>query len=137
MTPITERDIRRAIKYWIKVLRLSHWQFKIEIGSDNIDEDNEAELATPADYNFATMRISKDWPNWDTGHMNEIVVHELVHAHTHQLIVAAESANEAFGAEGRHFYKKRLKHELEQTVDAITLVVLGMWEGVDVDDLVR
>lgn len=127
MKSVTEADIKRQTKNWIERLRLAHWQIQVVIGDGSVKSDKEAEVASQLDYNHATIKYGPNWVNWDWSDMEEIIVHELMHLHLHQLWNSALEAKAAFNQEASNLYCRRLEHEAEMAVDALTLVALDAW----------
>lgn len=112
------------VKDWVELLRLNHWKFKIIIGDDDVSDGCSAHIVMANDYNSATISFGPDWHSWSLDQLEEIVVHELLHAHIHQLKNAAMEAKPAFGFDAAALYENRLDHEVEAAVETLAQVFI-------------
>lgn len=127
--PITENELRLTFKGWVSRLRLEHWQFDIRPNEAPAVDTNEAEIVMPEDYDYGCIRFQKTWKEWSRKLLNEVIVHELVHAHLHKLQVAAMEGQHGYNQEAARLFMRRVVHELERATDALTSTILANSEA--------
>jgi hypothetical protein len=121
---ITEAELRKRFDFWIRHLRLEHWNFELRPHEEPDGDEQEAEIIIPADYDYGQIRFNKTWRKWSHSLIDEVLVHELIHAHLHKLQVAAMDGSRGFNDEAAAMYMRRLGHEVEHAVDALTIATL-------------
>lgn len=120
----TEEHICNLLKEWQDILRLRDWDIKPVLvkqkwrksGDVKIDRDNR----------MAALMINE---NTDTAHLEEVVVHELLHLKLYGMDqFIEETINILFGTEDsdpkKEFAMNRFFLELESTVEDLTKAIL-------------
>jgi hypothetical protein len=120
---ITDKELKRVLRVWLKRMKLQHWQFTLGDEEPSAPTD-EAEVVMCANYDAATLRLRDSWRDWDADTLNEVILHELVHCTLKDFQFAAMSVSDKLGAEAKEMYLGRLTHELEHTTDTLTMIML-------------
>lgn len=127
--PITEDELRNRFARWVRALRLGHWQFDIRLTEEPQVDTNEAEIVMSDDYDYGWITFKATWKDWSRKLLDEVIVHELVHAILHDLQVAALEGRDGYNKEAARLFTRRLTHELEKATDAITVTILANTEA--------
>lgn len=121
---LTEAEVKRVFNVWVRRMRLRHWTFHISFSEEPLTDGREAEILMAPDYDYGQVRFAPNWQYWEVKLLNEVILHELIHAHLHKLQVAALEGKQGFSPEAGRLYNKRLIHELERATDALTVSIL-------------
>jgi hypothetical protein len=120
---MTEREVKRILRVWMRRLRLSHWVLVVTFDPD---ERYEAFVAV-GDYLEGDLNVSGgSYRDWTPRHTNEVLVHELLHLHTRDLYHAALEVNVALGKQAAAVHRARLDHELEGAVDNLAVLIVEL-----------
>lgn len=121
---LTQKQVERITEVWIDRLNLPQWAIELD-WSHTVEDDNDAEIHTPKDYDTAKFAINAEWPNWSITKLNEVIAHELMHLHFHNIQVAALSCGDFMSREARMLYQNRISHELEKAVDVLAVAMVN------------
>jgi hypothetical protein len=122
--PLTEAEVEHIFAKWVKRLRLRHWQFDLCFDQRPTKDGQEAEILMPADYDYGQVLFAENWPNWSNELVNEVLVHELIHAHLHKIHVAGLEGKNGYSPEAAKLYVRRFIHEIERTTDSLTVTLI-------------
>lgn len=120
---MTKPQIEKRIKEFIPLLRLKDWTVEVEYPSD-LKAIAEAEVYN--DYKTIVIRIGPAYKTWAPEYMEEVVCHELVHAHIHATKLAAMTAEQFLSDDAKKLYYARLYHEVENLTDVMTAIILAL-----------
>jgi predicted metallopeptidase len=123
---MTKKEIKELVAKWAVILKLSEWEIKVTFDSDS-SSSNSAEALFTEDYDYIHILFSKKYKKWSKSYAEEAVIHELMHAHLQHFWRAALEAQDELGATARELYKKRLRHELENTTENLTQAMKGCY----------
>lgn len=115
---LTREDIETILREWQKRLKLSHWIITIN-WDEPTDEDNEAEYAAEDWYNQCSIKISKEWEQWERRHANVVLAHELVHLHLHEMHVAVNALEPKFKKDVWEMWFGRFHAGQERAVETL------------------
>lgn len=121
---LTKAEVERVFRAWMTRMRLEHWTFDLSFSDEPLKDGREAEILMATDYDYGQVRFAPNWTEWSMELLNEVILHELIHAHLHKLQIAAMEGLHGFSSEAGKLYIKRVIHELERATDAITVSVL-------------
>jgi len=122
--PLTEKDVEDIFAKWVKRLRLRHWQFDLCFDQQPNKESQEAEIIMPADYDYGQVLFASNWQDWSNELVNEVLVHELIHACLHKIHVAGLEGKNGYSPEAAKLYVRRFIHEIERATDALTVTLI-------------
>lgn len=123
---ITEADVKRTVKFWTAALKLDHWKVKLIIGEELETKTRQAEIGLAVDYCRAEITLGPEWNTWTIAELEEIIIHELLHIHLHQIHCASLEGPDRMGEEAFNLYEKRVLHELEAATEGLAQVIVDI-----------
>lgn len=111
---MTAEDFTRIWTEWVRRLRLGNWEWDVLLGVEL--EDAEAQITPHVHYDNARIEVKTGWEHWDKQHLNEVVVHELLHVALRDLDHILHMPCEVGawkGGQASRLYHDALEHALE------------------------
>lgn len=117
---ITHEVVEQAIKEWQSLLRLNHWELKVEWDNEEQPESSKASIRTCPGRFFATLCFrTKDVENETLEELNNTICHEMIHLHLDPIGKIVESAIESWQAKVQDAVMGVLLMQSEYAVDGL------------------
>lgn len=127
---LTREFMEKAMLEWRESLALTHWAIRID-WDEPANEDNYAEVTPKDSYDEARIRFDAGWASWKPDFAVKIIIHELLHLTTRDMLNAASSVEAVLPTSAWKLFDDRFEHELEGVIEriAVTLVNISRQEG--------
>ena len=132
---MTDKQLQRIVDTWrdklLAPLGLSHWRIEAKIVDvpfgDEQYADSDAAIGCADDYDHAFLHVKRSAAERLTERgLNEVIVHELLHAVWRDLDQAVDSIQDRLSPTEWNMWADRVRHEKEGVVDRLALAIVSL-----------
>lgn len=129
---MTEAQIVKRTEWWMKRLGhlgITHWRIDVESVDECMGAEGSQAAVTPSgSYDSARIQFQRSWLKDATQQeADEVIVHELLHIASRDLMAAAHSAVDSGPMGTRAGNDERIRHEYEGVVERLARTIVNCY----------